>query len=191
MHQTRTTGTSFYLAELPSVVSVTLEWFRQLTPPPEETPRDRSTVLFFEDVSPLVYAAGGNVDELNSPLVVVDQPRTKREVFWTLTRVSFLPTRSGKAGGLERIKRRYRSWLNQLDVVYRRGSTPVSAFDYYLEGSARNVTDVIWATPEGLEALRGGRYFIGPDTSEAWLDTFCRQLALRGISCGSGLVDGG
>jgi len=55
-------------------------------------------------------------------------------------------------------------------------------WDYYLEGGVRNVSEEIFALPEGMAALERGQYFIWQGDSEGRLDTVLRMLRLRGVT---------
>jgi hypothetical protein len=54
-------------------------------------------------------------------------------------------------------------------------------FDYYLEGTARNLGAPIRAFPSGLAALENGQYFVS--RLDGSLEKLCRMLALRGVIC--------
>ena len=80
-----------------------------------------------------------------------------------------------------RTRRQFVKWLGQFDPVYegRPGD-----WDYYLEGSIRNEDSTVYAMPGWMAALERGTYFVADDDNDLVIDTVCRSLALRGVTCG-------
>jgi hypothetical protein len=126
------------------------------------------------------------VDWQNSPAVSVFSARARREILWTLCEVHFLASRSGRAGRLYSVKRRFETWIRGFELVH---SPTNSAFDYFLEGSAASC-EAIWASPSAASQLRAGRYFVCDDDNDFVLDRLARKLALRGLVGVNGNSDG-
>lgn len=59
----------------------------------------------------------------------------------------------------------------------------MEGYGYYLEGTVRNISDFIYAFPDGLAAYLTGQYFVAESDNEFVLDRVCRTLRLRGIDC--------
>ena len=89
------------------------------------------------------------------------------------------PGRSGRGGA----SRAFAGWLQQCDCVFASGQSRYPEWEYHLEGSVRNSDPAIFALASGLEALNAGRYFVDHRDTDRMLDTLCKTLRLRGISC--------
>lgn len=59
----------------------------------------------------------------------------------------------------------------------------MEGYGYYLEGTVKNISDSIYAFPDGLAAYQAGQYFVAESDNEFVLDRVCRALRLRGIDC--------
>ncbi len=174
-------GVTIRFLEEPGANSV-LAWFRALPEPPDEIPTERSTVLYFRGVGPLVYDEGGGIDSSLSPIATLFSPRVRRGTLWTVGEAHFLPAQLRRRfPSMHRTAADLAKWLSSFEVVFRPGEP--SEYAYYLEGSVRNNDTPIYAFPSGVDALSGGRYFIAEGESEGRVDSLCRQLRLRGVGC--------
>jgi hypothetical protein len=75
--------------------------------------------------------------------------------------------------------------LRAFPLVFKQPRLPEASggeWDYYLEGLVRNVSEEIFALPEGMAALERGQYFIWQGVSEGNLDALLRMLKLRGVA---------
>jgi hypothetical protein len=159
-----------------------LEWFRAQPEKPEEVATDRSTVLYFRGLGPLVYDATGRINSALSPVATLYAPRARRGTLWTVGEVHFLPTPLRRRfPALHRTAANLAKWLSSFQCVFARGEP--CEFAYFLEGSVRNGDAPIYALPSGLDALQAGRYFVSEGESEARVGDLCRQLRLRGLEC--------
>jgi hypothetical protein len=153
-----------------------LDWFRALPERPAESPRPAGAVFYFRDFGPLQAEPG------RSPVVSVFLPARWRGALTTVGEVHFLATPLSAFPGLNRLSRRFRDWLRQHPCVFSRRPGFVGDYDYYLEGSIRNLGPDIFALPGGLAALQSGDYFVSEGDGGRTLDLVCRQLQLRGVS---------
>jgi hypothetical protein len=98
-------------------------------------------------------------------------------------RVQFLPEKMRTSfPGLQKVLIRFRDWLGSFPVVFRQPRLPETSggpWDYYLEGSIRNVSDEIFALPSGMAALERGQYFVWQGGGASY-ETLLKQLRLRG-----------
>ncbi len=174
-------GVTVRFLEEPGSNSV-LEWFRDLPEKPEEVPTQRSTVLYFRGLGPLVYGGEGRIDPEASPIATVFSARVVRGALWTVGEVHFLPAQLRRRfPDLHRTATKLTRWLSSFECVFARGAS--CEYAYYLEGSVRNWDSSIYALPSGLDALKSGRYFVSEDESDARVDALCKQLRLRGVEC--------
>jgi len=161
-----------------------LDWFDQLDTPPLRVAIERGVVLYFRELGALVYDDTGRVDPSASPIATVVPARSVRSILWTAGEIHFpaTPIRS-LFPELDRIRRHFGKWLGHFTTVYE-GSP--GNWDYYLEGSIRNFDATVFAMPRAMAALERGTYFVADDDNEIVLDTLCRGLALRGVTCDGG-----
>jgi hypothetical protein len=152
-----------------------LSWFGSLPEQPVESGRNAGAVFYFPNFGPL------GSDPRQSPLVSLFLPARRRGALTTVGEVHFLTTPLSQFPGLNRVSERFHTWLSQHPCVFSRRS-PISEWDYFLEGSTRNSDSDIFALPGGLEALKSGAYFIAHGDSASVVDRVCRQLELRGIA---------
>jgi hypothetical protein len=162
-----------------------LDWFRELSPPPEEVAFPRGRTLYFRAIGPLVYRpsepADTEIDTQRSPLVSFFAPRRRRGVLWTAGEVHFLPTPLKQVcPELHAVSRRFGRWLARFDLVFSR-KAPGGAWDYYLEGSIRNRDSDVFALPGAMAVLREGGTFIAEEDTDEVVERLCRALRLRGV----------
>jgi len=173
-------GTTYrFLATVDEASSV-LDWFRLLPEEPVESAHDAGVLFHFREFGPL------DSDAKTSPLVSVFMPLRKRSVLTTIGEVHFLATPVSTFPALNRINKRFRDWLKENPCVYSHRPDFEHAWDYFLEGSAKNWDSDIFALPAGMAALKDGSYFVAADDNEVQLDRVCRALELRGIEGLSG-----
>lgn len=183
-------GTSYRFLSDSAQSGVVLAWFRQLKEPPREVVTERQIVLYFAHLGPPNYVADGTtVDAQASPIVTVVPPRTTHSSLWTVGEVHFL-TRGlrRKYPELHRVSQAFGDWLNGYECVYSLGDRE-GKYSYYLEGSVRNEDSPIFAFQSGLDALQNERYFVGSRDNDVRLDAICRMLRLRGVPCGTSVME--
>ena len=167
----------------PAEPSEVMAWFRSLNTPVTEVPTDYGYALHFRDFGPLSYLSDGGIDADASPVVTIVLPQTRRGALWTIGEVHFraMPLRK-RFPLLHKVNSNFSKWLSVLECVYsnQRSENPYS---YYLEGSAMNRDEAIFAFHSGLEALKRERYFVGHMDNPYRLDTICKMLRLRGVDC--------
>jgi hypothetical protein len=170
----------------PKEEQLLLNWFMALPEPPETFSRSDGVALFFRNLGPLFMTATNQIDATRSPVVLVIFPQTRHDVLWTVAEVQFLAERmSGSFPKLQKVLTGFRKWARNFPVVFRQPKFPETSggpWDYYLEGSVRNVSDEVFALPEGMASLENGRYFVWQGDSEVRLDSVMRMLRLRGVT---------
>jgi hypothetical protein len=178
-------GTSYrYLATVEES-SVVLDWFRSLPERPIESAHDAGSLFYFREFGTL------ESDAMKSPLVKVFTPTRKRGILTTIGEVHFLATPLSVFPGLSKISKRFRQWLTQNPCVYSHRPSFAHEWDYFLEGSAKNLDPEIFALPGGMLTLRRGSYFASADDNEFQLNLVCRALQLRGIDTDIREANGG
>ena len=167
-------GTTYRFLSLPGEPSELVDWFRALADPQVEQATDQHCSYWFRDLGPLGMAG-------DSPLVSVFLPQCRRGVLTTVGEVHFLATPLSKFSRLQEINRQFRKWLQQSPCVFAQGIPGVHNWDYYLEGSIRNLDPEIYAFSTAMAALEGGAYFVSESDNAHVLDLVCQRLALRGV----------
>jgi hypothetical protein len=179
-------ATTFRFVASPQEGHLLLDWFSALSEPPEIFPRSDGVALFFRHLGPLVMTTTNQLDAERSPVVLLIFPQVRHEVLWTVAEVQFLAKgMTTSFPDLQKVLIGFRKWARTFPVVFRQPKLPeVSGghWDYYLEGGIRNVSDEVFALPEGLNALELGRYFVWQGDSEGRLKTLLRMLKLRGVT---------
>lgn len=176
-------GTTYRFIEEPAKPSKVLTWFRALPQPPTEVSTEHGVVLYFRELGSLVYDTDGKVDSRKSPVANIFLPRVRRGVLWTVGEVHFLTTPLRQLfPRLHTVSSGFSRWLTTHRCIFTSTNTG-NAYDYYLEGSARNFDVPIFAFDSGLDALRAGRYFVSAHDNDFVLDKLCRALGHRGIEC--------
>jgi hypothetical protein len=150
-----------------------LDWFRSLEEKPVESARTDGSLFYFRDFGPL------DSDVTKSPLVNVFLPSLKCGVITTIGEVHFLTKSLTTFPALRIINNRFGKWLGKYPCVYSQRKDFAHQWDYYLEGSARNWDQDIFALPGGMNALQSGAYFVSQN--DLVLDQVCRTLELRGV----------
>jgi hypothetical protein len=163
--------------------SCVLDWFRNLTTPPEEIESTDGHVLYFREFGALAYDPEGKIDAERSPIVTLHLPQIRRGVLWTVGEVNFRSTNIRSVSPrLEAVHKAFRRWLAGFDLVFENRQGVESPLGYYLEGSSKNWgSGKIYALPSGLAALQRGQYFVS--SRDHNLETVCRTLRLRGVDC--------
>ena len=170
--------------EAPSQPSPVLAWWRAAAAEAEEISLPRGVAFHFRQFGDLVVADDNSVDVHRSPLVTVFVPQIRRGILWTVGEVHFWATPLRHLyPRLHRLSRAFAGWLQQCDCVFASGQSRYPEWEYHLEGSVRNSDPAIFALASGLEALNAGRYFVDHRDTDRMLDTLCKTLRLRGISC--------
>jgi hypothetical protein len=170
--------------EAPNEPSPVLDWLRRAAAQAEEIALPRGVAFHFRQFADLVVADDNSVDVHRSPLVTVFVPQVRRGIVWTVGEVHFWATPLRQLfPSLHGLSRAFASWLRQFECVFAKGQSRHPEWEYHLEGSVRNSDPAIFALPSGLEALNSGRYFVDHRDTDRVLDTLCRALRLRGISC--------
>jgi hypothetical protein len=176
-------ATTYYFLAAPDEGGV-LEWFKSQADVPEEHTNDVRTLLFYRQFGSLHHDLNGEVDASKSPLVSIDPPKVRRGVLWTVGEVHFLTTNMADAfPELERMRRKFQTWLKQFPVVWERQRGGEEGYGYYLEGGSKNVADRIFGLPLGLAAFEAGQDFVADHDNEHRLDSLCKVLRLRGVNC--------
>lgn len=163
-----------------------LNWFSGLSEPPESFPRPDGVALFFRHFGSLAMTATNQMDATRSPVVLVVFPQVRYDVLWTVAEVQFFAEQMPTSfPGLQKVLTRFRKWARSFPVVFRQPKSPETSggpWDYHLEGGVRNVSDAVFALPEGMAALEHGRYFVWQGDSEGRLNSLMRILRLRGVT---------
>ncbi len=176
-------GTTYRFIEEPRQPSEVLEWFRALPHPPFEHATPRGLVLYFRELGALVYDDDGQVDPTKCPVANLFLPQTKRGVLWTVGELHFLATPLRRLfPELHKISKRFSNWLSARECIFASASAS-NPYDYFLEGSVRNLDCPIYALESGLAAIRRERYFVAEHDNDFVLNKVCRALRLRGVEC--------
>lgn len=168
-------GTTHRFLATVEEASAVLDWFRSLPELPVETSRDGGSTFYFRDFRPL------ETDANKSPIVNVFLPLRKHGVLTTIGEVHFLATPLSAIPELNKINKRFRAWLANNACVYSHRPDFVHEWDYFLEGSAKNLDSEIFALPGGMAALKQGCYFVAQGDNDVVLDRIGRVLELRGV----------
>jgi len=158
-----------------------LHWFRDQNSAPDEHMFDWGSALHYSSLGQLHFRSDGRIDSDHSPVVTVEIPRVCRGILWTVGEVRFCPVPLSQFPELERLRRSFLRWFQKHPLIYDPHPAGEHRFDYYLEGTTRNIAGPIRAFPSGLAALENGQYFISRLDKQP--DTLCRKLALRGVIC--------
>lgn len=130
--------------------------------------------------------AKNEVDVKRSPVVLLILPQIRHGILWTAGEVQFLAEKMRSSfPGLQKVLTSFHRWSRAFPVVFRQPRLPETSggsWDYYLEGGIRNVSDEVFALPQGMIALERGQYFVWQGDSEGRLDTVLRMLRLRGVT---------
>jgi hypothetical protein len=161
-----------------------LDWFRSQSEVAEEHPNSERMLLFYRQFGPLTQKADGSgADPANSPLVSIYKAKVRRSVLWTVGEVHFLYKGASRFPTLERLRKRFQTWLCDKPIAWERKGDGLEGYGYYLEGSVKNIADTVYALPRGLAAFEAGQYFVAEHDNDAVLDRLCRSLRLRGVDC--------
>lgn len=176
-------ATTYYFLSAPDELDV-LDWFRSQSEIAEEHSNAQRLLLFYRQYGPLAHAEDGRPDATRSPLVSIYSPKIRKSALWTVGEVHFLWKGSSRFPALERLRKRFQTWLRDRPVAWERKQDGLAeGYGYYLEGSVKNVVDTVYGFPEGLIAFEAGQYFVAEHDNEAVLDRLCRKLRLRGVDC--------
>jgi hypothetical protein len=166
-------GATFRFLAMPDESQIVLDWFRSLPEEKVEHNAERGLLFYFRQFGPMTK------DARTSPVVSVFPPRRVRGVLTTVGEVHFLATPTSQFPKLRSVSTRFRKWLGAYPCVFSHQPNFPGNWDYYLEGSLKNVDTDIFALPEGMAALERGSYFVGD--GDINLDPVCRQLELRDV----------
>jgi len=179
-------ATTFRFLASPEEGEKVLNWFTALPEPPHVHSRPDGAALFFRHFGPLVMTAKNEVDVKRSPVVLLILPQIRHGILWTAGEVQFLAEKMRSSfPGLQKVLTSFHRWSRAFPVVFRQPRLPETSggsWDYYLEGGIRNVSDEVFALPQGMIALERGQYFVWQGDSEGRLDTVLRMLRLRGVT---------
>lgn len=114
-------------------------------------------------------------------MVNVVLPSQRCGLLTTVGEVHFLATPLSAFPQLNRVSKQFRGWLRQHPCIHSHRQGFTGEWNYFLEGSVRNLDSEIFALPSGLAALQRGDYFVSADDSERTLDLVCRRLRLRDV----------
>src|SRR5215468_11777740 len=167
--------------EAPEIPCSALQWFRDQDLATNEHMFDWGAALYFSSLGQLRRRSGGSIDSERSPAVTVHLPRVRRGILWTVGEVRFCAVPLSQFPELERLRRSFLRWFQKHPLIYDTHPAGEHRFDYYLEGTSRNIAGPIHAFPSGLASLENGQYFIS--RLDKHPDTLCRKLALRGVIC--------
>ncbi len=175
-------ATTYHFMSAPHELDV-LDWFRSQAETAEEHQNAERILLFYRQYGPLAHNEDGSPDATGSPLVSIYNPKIRKSSLWTIGEVHFLWRGASRFPALGRMRKRFQNWLRERPVVWERSQDGLEGYGYYLEGTVRNISDSIYAFPDGLAAYRTGQYFVAESDNEFVLDRVCRTLQLRGIDC--------
>ena len=173
---------SFWFVEDPHESSAVLQWFRALSPAPEETNTATGIAFYFRQAGPLALKNDGSIDGSSSPLVMLVVPTVRRGVMWTTGSVHFLPMPVSQFPVMMKIRKMFTRWIEEQPLAYDPHVNADKPFAYYLEGSAAN-RGPLYGLPSGMAALSRGQFFVDELDNDFVLDRVCRSLRLRGIEC--------
>jgi hypothetical protein len=160
-----------------------LEWFRVQPELANEFSDDQKVVLHYHQLGPFVLKPDGSADAAVSPLVLVYLPKIRRDVLWTVGEVHFLYKPNARFPQLERLRKRFETWISKQEVIWEQRFDGSEGYGYYLEGSVKNICDRIYAFPSGFAAHNAEQYFVAGNDNDGVLDRVCRSLHLRGVEC--------
>jgi hypothetical protein len=177
-------ASTYYYLERPAPESEALKWFRELEQPPVEIPREHDIVLLFKHLGDIEFDEMGNVDSARSPAVIIDYPKVRRGIFWTVGEVHFLTKRNAPTGrAITKIQKQFQDWLYSFPAILGPSTPSGDDRSYYLEGSIQNYAERLLAFPSALQALQQEQYFVHVDDNDFVLDRICKKLRLRGVIC--------
>ena len=168
--------------EAPDTPSSALSWFRDQGLSFNEHSFDWGVALYFPHLGELRSGPDGSIDFEQSPVIAIHFPKVRRGILWTVGDVRFCPVPLSKFPELKRVRRAFLQWFEERPLIYDHHPSSAHSFDYFLEGSAKN-WGPIRAFPTGLAALQKGHYFISQWETDGSLNTLCKTLALRGVTC--------
>ena len=169
-------------AESPEGPCSVLQWFRDQDLVADEHTFDWGVALHFSSLAELRFKSDGKIDTEHSPVIIVNVPRVRRGILWTVGEVRFCPVPLSQFPELERLRKSFLRWFQKQPLIYDNHPAGEHRFDYYLEGTSRN-WGPIRAFPSGLVALERGQYFISRHEGSGSLEALCKKLALRGVIC--------
>ena len=167
--------------EAPEIPCSALQWIRDQDLAPHEHMFDWGAALYFSSLGQLHYKSDASIDSERSPVVTVHVPQVRRGILWTVGEVRFCPVPLRQFPELERLRRSFLRWFEKHPLIFDHHPAGEHRFDFYLEGTARNLGGPIRAFPSGLAALENGQYFVS--RLDGSLEKLCRMLALRGVIC--------
>ncbi|WP_144037694.1 hypothetical protein [Sphingopyxis sp. KK2] len=172
---------TYYFLSAPNDHGV-LDWFRSQTETAEKHSNEVRVLLHYCQFGALAQNADGSFDPSRSPIVSIFFPKVRRGALWTVGEVHFI-YKSKEFPALERLRKRFQAWINESPAIWERKHDGREAYGYYLDGTVKNIADVVFALPSGLTAYEAGQYFVAESDNEGVLDRVCGALRLRGIDC--------
>jgi hypothetical protein len=169
-------------AEATGEPSEVLNWFRDLSQPPEETLTERGVVLYFKHMGPLALREDGSADGARSPVVNLVLPIVRWRVLWTTGAVHFLTMPVSQFPELAKIRKSFGRWIESQSLAYSPNRNVENPFAYFLMGGAPN-RGVLYGLPSAMAALSRGQYFVDETDNDFVLDRVRRTLRLRGVDC--------
>lgn len=177
-------GATYRLLAIGNDWSLVPAWFGALSPPPELNSSDRGAWLYFRDLGALRTLDGtghGAFDPYQSPLVTLFPPQQRRGALWTAGEVHFLTSNlAARFPKLESIRKAFAKWLRGFTLVKPHAGSG-GDWDYYLEGSLRNLDSPIYGLPEAVAALKRGQYFVAEGDTPHRLNVLCKALRRLGV----------
>jgi len=138
---------------------------------------------YFREMATVPLPPSGQIDQQQTPLVLVQRPQLLFGTIWTGASVTFTPTPlRSQFPKLDRINKSFGKWLREFELVFsHQRAAQVHDWSYYLEGGIMNRAKEIFALPESMNALRLGQYFVPHGINDASLDKLTKALRLRGV----------
>lgn len=180
-------GTTHRFLAVNDEVDVALDWFLRQPESPEVFDKPHGQLLYYRTMGALAKLPdGSDVDATRSPVVSLFRPTRRRGVLWTTGEVHFLPTPLRRVcPPLHALSQRFKRWLSGFDLVFTVNQSWSGEWNYFLEGSIRNLDAPVYAFPLAAQALKQGQYFVAWSDNEHVLETLCRTLRHRGVNCTS------
>lgn len=158
-----------------------IAWFSALGHDMTVQEHQDGTWFYFRAMASQALPDAQHIDQGATPLVWVSKPGKRQGLLWTDAEVCFTATPlKSQFPQLHRIALSFATWLKQFDLVFSRKDEVTPGWNYYLEGGMQHASDNLYALPQAMDALRGGRYFVPHGANDAVIDTVTKALRLRG-----------
>lgn len=158
-----------------------IDWFSALEHEMTVQAHPDGTWFYFRAMATQALPDAQQIDQQTTPLVWVSTPRKRQGLLWTDAEVCFTATAlKSQFPQLHRIALAFATCLKQFDLVFSCKDEVTPSWNYYLEGGIQHASDNLYALPQAMDALRGGRYFVSHGANDAVVDTVTKALRLRG-----------